>query len=136
MKLFCTGATTSQSLNEDFLKSLEDIEKQFPPRSEQTAWEKRRQNLEENWANSRSHLLHSLMFRETVPVNVNCCKCRLQKSVVHCTTCSKLMCSECDSKVHSKYAFHNRQAWLNGYYEGIPNNHSVVDDVLVPVGKI
>ena len=117
------------------MKSLEDIEKQFPTRNEQTAWEKRRQNLEDNWANSRTHLLNCLTLKENIPVNANCSKCGLKQSVIHCTTCSKLMCSECDNTVHWKYAFHVRQVWLNGYFERIPNNHSVIDDALVPVGK-
>ena len=131
-----TGATEIENTNQyEFLQTLDEMERQFPVKKEYTAWEKRKQNMEENWAKSRAYLFNCLIEKESIPGNDKGCeRCTENIAVLHCTTCQKVLCSECDNLIHCDFPFHDRQIWINGFFEGIPNNQTLVDGILVPVG--
>eukprot|EP00794_Sanderia_malayensis_P019711 gene19711-21657_t len=120
----------------EFLTMLDEIEKDIPFKMEKTAWERRKVNLEGNWANARNDLFHALLLRNSIPEkHAVCCKCNLNEAVIKCQECRKFLCSECDGILHNKCPFHNRNVWINGFYEGIRNNETVFDSNIITIGN-
>ena len=131
--------TESEEANvaSEFWETLEEIEAQFSKKDEKTEWTRRKENLEGNWMNSRITLFNYLLLKECIPdTHIECYKCSENVAVIRCEACRELMCSDCDNEIHSRNPFHDRQVWLNGFYQGISNNHTVIDGALAPVGMI
>lgn len=123
------------NVSSQFWQTLQDIEAQFPKKNEKTEWTRRKEHLEENWVNSRNVLFNCLLLKECIPESgIGCCKCGINLAVIRCEACRELLCSDCDNEIHCRSPFHDREMWLNGFYQGISNNHTVIDDALVPVG--
>eukprot|EP00794_Sanderia_malayensis_P016313 gene16313-17957_t len=119
-----------------FLTMLDEIEKDIPFKMEKTAWERRKINLEGNWANARKDLFHALLLRNSIPEkHAVCCKCNLNEAVIKCQECRKFLCSECDGILHNQCPFHNRNVWINGFYEGIKNNETVFDSNIITIER-
>eukprot|EP00794_Sanderia_malayensis_P014508 gene14508-16017_t len=121
----------------EFLTMLDEIEKDIPFKMEKTAWERRKVNLEGNWANARNDLFHALLLRNSIPEkHAVCCKRNLNEAVIKCQECRKFLCSECDGILHNKCPFHNRNVWINGFYEGIRNNETVFDSNIITIASL
>ena len=126
-----------RNVTAEFLDTLNDIEEQFPKQFKEKEWTRRKQNLEENWASSRYMLLNCLLLKECIPDdNIGCSKCKKNVAILCCAACRELLCFECDTDVHNLHPFHDREMWQNGFYEGISNNHTVIDGALAPIGML
>eukprot|EP00794_Sanderia_malayensis_P013636 gene13636-15062_t len=120
----------------EFLTMLDEIEKDIPFKMEKTAWERRKINLEGNWANARNDLFRALLLRNSIPEkHAVCCKCNLNEAVIKCQECRKFLCSECDGVLHNECPFHSRNVWINGFYEGIKNNETVFDSNIITIER-
>ncbi|XP_044163520.1 uncharacterized protein LOC114951222 isoform X3 [Acropora millepora] len=84
-------------------------------------WETRMMNLTSSWDSSRKQLFEAFLAFKSPP-SPNCCNlCCKGKVQVRCAECPvKFMCSSCDEKVHQGLLFHNRDAFVNGYFNAIP----------------
>lgn len=119
------------------METLDEIEQQFPQQFQQKEWTRRKQNLEENWSTSRSMLFSCLLLKECIPEDkIGCSKCKINVAILRCAACRELLCFECDIDVHNIHHFHDRETWHNGFYQGISNNHTVIDGALAPIGML
>jgi len=84
-------------------------------------WENRMSNLPSRWDSSRKLLFEAVLSYEGLP-SPDCCQMCLEGAVlVRCTECAvSFMCPSCDEKVHQFLPFHNRDGYLNGYFQSIP----------------
>ena len=111
------------------MEQLRDLEAQLPfPEKEETEWAQRKRILAENWASSRNELFSCLLMKNSIPEAGTCCSnCQINVAVLRCIECKKLLCSDCDNKAHTEYPFHDREMWINGFYEGIGNRMTIFD---------
>eukprot|EP00112_Aurelia_sp_Birch-Aquarium-sp1_P005752 Seg1652.5 transcript_id=Seg1652.5/GoldUCD/mRNA.D3Y31 product="hypothetical protein" protein_id=Seg1652.5/GoldUCD/D3Y31 len=101
------------NVNSEFWETLEEIEAQFPKKDEKTEWTRRKENLEENWVNSRNFLLNCLLLKECTPdTDIACCKCSENVAVIRCEACRELMCSDCDNQSTSIVTINSRRDTL------------------------
>lgn len=76
-------------------------------------------------------ILNCMLAAETV--TQHCCQqCKTADAVVRCLDCvpsgSQFFCSTCDSEIHRKNCFHNREAMFDGFFKPIPPTSLVVVD--------
>ena len=84
-------------------------------------WETRMVNLSSSWDNNRKLLLEALLHRESLPSPDHCQICLEEKTLIRCHDCpKKFFCSSCDVNVHSLLPFHNRDRFVDGFFQAIP----------------
>ena len=93
-------------------------------------WETRMMNLTSSWDSSRKQLFEAILAFKSPPPSPNCCNlCFKGKLQVRCAECPvKFMCSSCDEKVHQGLLFHNRDAFVNGYFNAMIPPTVVIDE--------
>ena len=115
-KIFSTEDTLEATLAkcDNFLSS-------FGVPASSKNWETRMMNLTSSCYSSRKQLFEAVLAFKSPP-SPNCCNlCFKGKLQVRCAECPvKFMCSSCDEKVHQGLLFHNRDAFVNGYFNSIP----------------
>ena len=86
-------------------------------------------NLTSSWDNSRKLLFEAALSCEALP-SPDCCRMCLKGTVrVRCMDCAVgFMCPSCDEKVHQFLPFHNRDGYLNGYFQAIPPTITLDDN--------
>jgi len=84
-------------------------------------WETRMFNLTSGWDNVRKQLIEALLICESLPSPDICSNCLEGNVCIRCIECPKqFMCQSCDEKVHESLPFHDRDAYVNGYFHAIP----------------
>ncbi|XP_065068257.1 uncharacterized protein LOC135693656 [Rhopilema esculentum] len=119
------------------LLNLRDIESQFPAsHSEETEWTQRKQVLEENWTSARNDLFDAFLSTKSIPESAMCCtKCKENVAVIRCTECRKMLCSSCDETEHIIFPFHDRDTWINGFYEPVGNLVTINEGEIVLIDR-
>lgn len=78
-------------------------------------------NLSTNWDNIRKLLLEAVLSCEGLPSPNHCHMCLEGKVRIRCHDCpKKFFCPSCDQDVHSLLPFHDRDGYVNGFFQAIP----------------
>lgn len=78
-------------------------------------------NLSSSWDNNRNLLLEALLNLESLPSPDHCQICLEEKTLIRCHDCPKTFsCPSCDENVHSFLPFHNRDGFVDGFFQAIP----------------
>ena len=104
-----------------------------------TKWQKRVENLEENWETIRKTIFTSVLSSLAPPSSpVLCCRCAANEAVLRCRQCGVLqyLCAQCDDDTHCSQPLHDREVWLDGYFQPISPTQSVSSSQLVSIGKL
>ena len=99
--------------------------------NEQSTWAKRMQSVESAWEGSRAAIFNALLVSHAIPSSDSACFiCGSNAAVIRCHQCGPrlLMCSSCDNEVHVKKPLHDRDVWMNGFFQEIPPTTIVNDD--------
>ncbi|XP_041848214.1 uncharacterized protein LOC121644387 [Melanotaenia boesemani] len=88
-----------------------------------SVWTKRQLTTERKFKAAVPELLSCMLAAERVPQH--CCqKCKTVKAVVRCLDCVpsgvQFLCAGCDSIVHKKNVFHDREVMIDHFYKHIP----------------
>ncbi|CAH3167059.1 unnamed protein product, partial [Pocillopora meandrina] len=114
---------STSSVEEDDLETTivrcEEVLATFPSTSRN--WETRMTSLTSSWDSARKQLIEAVLTCEGLP-SPDCCSICLEGKVgIRCIECPiQFMCSSCDEKVHNCLPFHDRDAYVNGYFHAIP----------------
>ncbi|XP_028417750.1 uncharacterized protein LOC114542274 [Dendronephthya gigantea] len=122
-------STTTESLS-NCIETCSQISEEIKS-SSQSEWTKRMLSVEENWESSRSAIFDALLKSHAVPSPDNICfLCNEGCAVVRCHECGPrvLLCSACDEKVHETNPLHDRDVWVNGFFQEIPPTTIVSED--------
>ena len=77
-------------------------------------------NLSSSWDNNRNLLLEALLNLESLPSPDHCQICLEEKTLIRCHDYpNKFFCSSCDVNVHSLLPFHNRDGFVDGFFQAI-----------------
>ena len=99
--------------------------------NEQSTWAKRMQSVESAWEGSQAAIFNALLVSHAIPSSDSACFiCGNNAAVIRCLQCGPrlLMCSSCDNEVHVKKPLHDRDVWMNGFFQEIPPTTIVNDD--------
>ena len=78
-------------------------------------------NLSWSLDNNRKLLLEALLNRESFPSPDHCQICLEEKTLIRYHDCPKqFCCSSCDVNEHSLLPFHNRDGFVDGFFQAIP----------------
>lgn len=92
------------------------------------SWECRMAALNENWDNCRSELFKAVISEEGLHNQV-CHVCKTNIITIRCYSChGKRFCTSCDLIIHEDHPFHDRDAFMNGFFQAVPPTHTVGDN--------
>ena len=96
-----------------------------------SAWTQIQLTAQKKFRAAMPELLNCKLAAETV--KKHCCQqCKTADAVVRCLDCvpsgTQFLCPACDSKVHKKYIFHDREAMIYVFFKPIPPTSSVMLD--------
>lgn len=96
-----------------------------------SAWTRRQLISDEKFRTAMPDLLNFTLAAEIV--TQHCCQqCSTADAVVRCLDCvssgSMFFCSACDTVIHRKNVFHNREVMIEGFYKAIPPTSMVLVD--------
>ncbi|XP_073318484.1 uncharacterized protein [Pagrus major] len=120
---------------DQLIQTLRDLLSSVPASTEDTpttsSWARRQSAAQKNFRAAMPQLLNYKLAAETV--EKHCCYlCKAADAVVRCLDCvpsgTQFLCPDCDSKVHKKMVFHDREAMMYGFFKPIPPTSSVVMD--------
>ena len=78
-------------------------------------------NLSSNWDSARKLLMEAVLSCESLPSPEQCQACLSGNVLIRCHDCpKKFFCPSCDNKIHALLPFHNRDGYVNGFFEAIP----------------
>lgn len=104
-----------------------------------SAWQKRMENREENWESMREKIFNVTVSSFAPPLSaMKCCRCNENEAVLRCRQCGVLryICRECDDDVHENNPLHDREVWLDGYFQYIKPTQSISSDgKICSIGK-
>ena len=89
------------------------------------------QAVEANWESNRESLFSALLKSHMVPSRDAICFFRNKKNaVIRCHQCGPrvLMCSNCDERIHEQKPLHDRDVWMNGFFQEISPTDAVLED--------
>ncbi|KAE8277874.1 hypothetical protein D5F01_LYC24086 [Larimichthys crocea] len=96
-----------------------------------SAWTQRQLTAQRRFRAAMPELLNCKLAAETVTKKF-CEKCKTADAVVRCLDCvpsgTQFLCPACDSTVHKKHVFHDREAMTDGFFQPIPPTSSVMID--------
>ncbi|XDV14187.1 hypothetical protein PO909_002366 [Leuciscus waleckii] len=96
-----------------------------------SAWTKRQVISEKKFRAAMPEILNCMSAAETVTQH-SCQQCKTVDAVVRCLDCvpsgNQFFCSSCDTEIHRKTVFHDREAMFDGFLKPIPPTSVVVDD--------
>jgi hypothetical protein len=99
--------------------------------STQSMWAKRMQSVEAVWENSRSAIFAAVLKSHATPnIEAVCFMCREDRAVIRCRNCGPtvLLCNNCDETTHETKPLHDRDIWVNGFYQSVPPTETVLTD--------
>ena len=85
-------------------------------------WGRRKEVLHSNWETNRPELFANIVCCQAPPApNQLCSICQVSPAVLRCIECGmqQFLCTSCDDRTNEKCPTHDRQAWINGYYQYI-----------------
>lgn len=93
-----------------------------------SVWARRQLTSEKKFKAALPELLSCMLAAESVPHH--CCQqCKIVDAVVRCLDCVpsglQFLCASCDSIVHKKCIFHDREIMVDSFYKHIPPTLSV-----------
>ncbi|CAM4573646.1 unnamed protein product [Leuciscus chuanchicus] len=96
-----------------------------------SAWTKGQVISEKKFRAAMPEILNCMSAAETV--TQHCCQqCKTVDAVVRCLDCvpsgNQFFCSSCDTEIHRKNVFHDREAMFDGFLKPIPPTSVVVVD--------
>lgn len=96
-----------------------------------SAWTKRQVISEKKFRAAMPEILNCMLAAEIV--TQHCCQqCKTGNAVVRCLDCvpsgGQFFCSTCDTEIHRKNVFHDREAMFDGFLRPIPPTSFVVID--------
>ncbi|XP_058478863.1 uncharacterized protein LOC131455320 [Solea solea] len=96
-----------------------------------SVWTRRQLSTERKFKAAVPELLNCMLAAESVPQH--CChQCKTMNAVVRCLDCVpsgvQFLCAGCDSMVHKKLVFHDREVMIDNFYKHIPPTSSVKMD--------
>jgi hypothetical protein len=94
-------------------------------------WTKIMQSVEAVWENSRFTIFAAVLKSHATPnIEAVCFMCREDRAVVRCRHCgpTALLCSNCDEATHETNPLHDREIWVNGFYQPVPPTETVLTD--------
>ncbi len=88
------------------------------------------QSVESTWESSRAAIFKAVLESQAVPSPDALCFICGKAAVIRCHQCGPrvLMCSTCDEEIHEKKPLHDRDVWMNEFFQEIPPTTSVQDD--------
>ncbi|TKS91148.1 hypothetical protein D9C73_025282 [Collichthys lucidus] len=96
-----------------------------------SAWTQRQLTAQRRFRAAMPELLNCKLAAETVTKKF-CQQCKTADAVVRCLDCvpsgTQFLCPACDSTVHKKHVFHDREAMTGGFFQPIPPTSSVMID--------
>ena len=96
-----------------------------------SSWAQRQSAAQKKFRAAMPKLLNHKLAAEMVEKH-SCYLCKAADAVVRCLDCvpsgTQFLCPDCDSKVHKKMVFHDREAMVFGFFKPIPPTSSVVMD--------
>ena len=122
---------------QEFVNFLSDLEKGYShhTRHGSREWIKRKRALDENWADVRANLHMWTLMKACIPCTGSKCDNCMNDAVIRCTSCRRILCAICDDEMHIKQPFHDREIWINGFFEGISNRQTITDGEVCVTGK-
>ncbi|XP_028415546.1 uncharacterized protein LOC114538616 isoform X3 [Dendronephthya gigantea] len=99
--------------------------------STQSMWTRRMQSVDAAWENSRSAIFAAVLKSQAIPkTGAVCFLCGEDRAVVRCRHCGPdaLLCNNCDETAYEKKPLHDRDIWINGFYQAIPPTETVLPD--------
>ena len=99
--------------------------------STQSMWAKRMQSVEAVWENSRADIFAAVLKSHATPnIEAVCFMCRDDTAVVRCRNCGPtvLLCTNCDETTHQTKPLHDRDIWVNGFYQSVPPTETILTD--------
>ncbi len=135
---FLANSDIEPEIISNMLLELDDLEAEFPnSKKHETEWEQRKRIADESWSAIRSNLHTCNLLKNCIPeVGTMCSLCNTSEAMLRCISCKKVLCRICDDKVHMEQPFHDREMWLNGFFQGIGSRETVVDSKICTTGKI
>jgi len=134
LEFSCDDPHASETVVEDqhvqeFVNLLSDLEKGYShhTRHGSREWTKRKRALDENWADVRANLHMWTLMKACIPCTGSKCDNCMNDAVIRCTSCRRILCAICDDEMHIKQPFHDREIWINGFFEGISNRQTITD---------
>ena len=90
-------------------------------------WQKRTTSSDSNWENWRHQLFSAVLNSYVIPDgDVTCMACGSEPALIKCSLCvSQYLCPDCDDTIHSEKPLHDRQEWLNGFFNYMKAEQSV-----------
>ena len=90
-------------------------------------WQKRSTSSDSNWENWRHQLFSAVLNSYVIPQgDVMCMACGNEPALIKCSLCvSQLLCPDCDDAIHGEKPLHDRQEWLNGFFNYMKAEQSV-----------
>jgi hypothetical protein len=90
-------------------------------------WQKRTKSSDSNWESWRNELFSGVLNSCVIPEgDVMCMACGSKPALVKCSVCvSQYLCPDCDDALHSEEPLHDRQEWLNGFFNYMKAEQSV-----------
>ena len=96
-----------------------------------SAWTRRQLSTETKFKAAVPELLSCMLAAESVTQHP-CQQCKTADAVVRCLDCLhsgvQFLCAACDTMVHQKIIFHDREVMIDGFYKHIPPTTSVKID--------
>ena len=66
---------------------------------------------------------------EGMPFIESCHVCQSRNAVIRCMDCCNVLyCNSCDEAFHQGHPFHDREAFMDGFFQPIPPTTTVDDD--------
>ena len=101
----------------------------------QQTWADRMATLSENWSSCRRELFEAMVVREGLPSSRSCESCQTGRIAMRCRECGKTMCVSCDQAIHKDLPFHERDAFMDGFFQPIPPSSALDDNgFLIQIG--
>ena len=96
-----------------------------------SVWTKRMQAVEAVWENSRPAIFAAVLQSHATPTSETCCSnCRNDTAIVRSLHCgpSVLLCNSCDEASHKMKPLHDREIWIDGFYQPLTPTETVLLD--------
>ncbi|XP_065919720.1 uncharacterized protein [Dysidea avara] len=99
-------------------------------------WTERMERSEESWEAIRPTLFEYSVASAAPPKHKDCFHCGERSGVVRCWQCgpSCMLCAQCDIKIHTMVALHNRDIWTGSCFLSVSptqyvdeNTHDIVE---------
>lgn len=107
-------------------KLTSEIESRTP-----SIWTKRMQSVEANWESGRASILSALLKSHAIPSFESLCHlCMSRPAIIRCHHCGPtvLICHDCDESIHEKKSMHDRDVWINGFFQPISSTETVLEN--------